>query len=84
MRDGTPNAAQSTWLIAHSGMGHAFDLNLLLAFAPGANVKGVWFDPRKGETLALFSVDVSGKVRFTPPTSGSRQHDWVVIVKVQR
>lgn len=81
MKDQTANG--STWLIAHSGMGFAFTLDLAKAFEPGSTVRGAWLDPRTGKRQAIGQVVISDPIRFEPPTSGSVRDDWVLILEAQ-
>lgn len=63
------------WLLAHSGHGYAFELDL-------AGFQGVarWLDPRSGESSEAGPIQ-GGKQRFVPPSKGGVEHDWVLEVK---
>ncbi|KLT46263.1 hypothetical protein CC85DRAFT_325052 [Cutaneotrichosporon oleaginosum] len=76
-RDGRVDviAAGSQWLIAHSGHGYPFELDL-----SGFRGQARWLDPRSGEWSDAIAVE-GGKQSFTPPSSGNVENDWVLEVK---
>lgn len=39
-----------------------------------------WFDPRTGEAARIGSFDGKGDREFTPPSSGERDHDWILVI----
>lgn len=76
-RDGRVDiiAAGTEWLLAHSGHGYAFELDL-----SGFKGQARWLDPRSGEWSDPVAVD-GGKQSFAPPSKGSVEHNWVLEVK---
>lgn len=77
-RDGRVDVIASEgegWLLAHSGHGYAFELDLA-----GFSGLARWLDPRSGEWSDAGAV-TSGKQRFVPPSKGGVEHDWVLEVK---
>jgi hypothetical protein len=68
----------STTIIAHSGFGAAFELDL--STFKGAQVRGVWLDPRTGKRTELAEIAVGPKVQFKPPSSGGVADDWVLVL----
>jgi hypothetical protein len=45
----------------------------------GSKLNAAWFNPRKGETIKLNSLENKGTQKFTPPGMGYGQ-DWVLIL----
>lgn len=78
VRDPT-GTSEASWVLAHSGMGYGFDLALSKVFTT-SKAKAEWLDPRTGKRQAIGPVDVTDRVAFSPPSSGSVEHDWVLIV----
>lgn len=78
MRD--DKAGKATWVIAHSGMGYDFVLDLAKAFKASIEVKMERLDPRTGERTELGSVAVSSTVHIETPSKGSVKEDWVYIL----
>jgi hypothetical protein len=76
MRD--VSADYSNLLIAHSGSGYAFEIDLEAVFGEHS-VTTAWFDPRTG-TEAPFQL-CPRQTKFTPPSAGSVKHDWVLVVR---
>jgi hypothetical protein len=76
-RDGRVDiiAAGTEWLLAHSGHGHPFELDLT-----GFKGQARWLDPRSGEWSDPVPVE-GGKQPFAPPSKGGVEHDWVLEVK---
>ena len=68
----------STVLIAHSGMGYAFDLDITKAFPGQRSLQMKWLDPRTGE---MSECRESGNEKFVPPSSGSVAEDWVLVIR---
>jgi hypothetical protein len=68
----------STTIIAHSGFGAAFELDL--STFKGAQIKGVWLDPRTGKRTDLAEITAGPKVGFKPPSSGGVTDDWVLVL----
>lgn len=75
MRD--VSADYSNLLVAHSGSGYAFEMDIGAAFGEH-KVTAAWLDPRTGKE-APFEM-CPGQTKFTPPTAGSVKHDWVLLV----
>ena len=69
-----------TWIVAHSGMGHAFELDLSLCFESSSQITARWLDPRTGAWIEANPVE-SCITRFQPPSSGSVKCDWVLEVQ---
>lgn len=81
MRDVQPGSSTSKWVIAHSGMGYGFVLDLVKAFCKESlEVRGEWLDPRTGSKQPIGIVGVDTAVRFDPPSKGSVKEDWVVLL----
>lgn len=77
-RDGRVDVIASEgegWLLAHSGHGYAFELDLT-----GFSGQARWLDPRSGEWNDADPVS-GGNQRFVPPSNGGVEHDWVLEVK---
>jgi hypothetical protein len=73
----------SSWVIAHSGMGYGFALNLTQPFGNEARprrVKMEWLDPRTGTKQVEREIDIGRAVKFEPPSKGSVKDDWVLIL----
>ena len=81
LRDGPPLQSNSTWLIAHSGRGYSFVLDLSKAFSQGTQVRLSWLDPRDGERVDIASTTVAGLSEFEPPSGGTIAQDWVLILQ---
>lgn len=78
MRDVQPGAG-TTWVVAHSGMGHDFVLDLAKAFEVGTELKVERLDPRTGERTNLGSIQAAAKSHFETPSKGGVEDDWVFI-----
>lgn len=68
-------AEKEGWLLAHSGQGYAFELDLA-----GFKGEARWLDPRTGEWTGAGTVE-GGVQRYEPPSSGGVEHDWVLEVR---
>lgn len=68
---------ESTILIAHSGHGESFELDVGKAFG-AKKVDVQWLDPRTGKESSV-EGEISGK--FTPPSRGGLEHDWVLVLR---
>lgn len=77
MRD--EQGGKATWVVAHSGMGYDFVLDLTKAFEAGSTVKVERLDPRTGKRTGLDSVLVGESVAVVTPSKGSVREDWVFI-----
>jgi hypothetical protein len=69
----------TSWVIAHSGMGYDFVLDLTKAFRTGSTVMMERLDPRTGERAKLDGVTATESVWIDTPTKGSVREDWVFI-----
>ncbi|GMK54161.1 hypothetical protein CspeluHIS016_0107470 [Cutaneotrichosporon spelunceum] len=76
-RDGRVDviAAGTQWLLAHSGRGHSFELDLT-----GFSGHARWLDPRNGQWSDPVAVE-GGRQAFVPPSKGGVEHDWVLEVR---
>lgn len=61
----------------YAASGKSFTVNL--GKISGAKLNAAWFNPRKGETIKLNSLENKGTQKFTPPGMGYGQ-DWVLIL----
>lgn len=68
----------STVLIAHSGHGEAFEVDLKKVFGE-KDVKASWLNPRTGVESAVEGGVNGGQ--FSPPTKGGLENDWVLVVR---
>lgn len=66
----------STFVYAYSGMGRPFTLDVAKAFGGTKPATSYWLNPRNG-TKSSISVDSS---EFTPPSSGSIEQDWALVL----
>jgi hypothetical protein len=77
----------------HARAARAEDGSFLLAYLPtgkpmtlrmnvlgGAKVQAWWFDPRRGEAIAVGEYGNTGTVLFTPPREPRRGNDWVLVL----
>lgn len=78
MRDVYGGKSDTTLLIAHSGHGEAFQLDNKKAFGE-KEVSASWLDPRSGVESSVEGGLNDG--RFTPPTRGGLEHDWVLLLR---
>lgn len=69
---------ESTILIAHSGHGEKFELDVKKVFGT-KKVEAWWLDPRTGKECSV-EGDVSSGI-FTPPSRGGLEHDWVLVLR---
>lgn len=69
---------ESTILIAHSGHGEKFELDVKKVFGR-KQVEARWLDPRSGKESSV-EGDVSSGT-FTPPSRGGLEHDWVLVLR---
>lgn len=72
----------SSWVLAHSGMGYGFTLDLSVVFACRPSVSMEWLDPRTGKVVHQGQIVPDKQVTFTPPSGGSVKEDWVLILKL--
>lgn len=70
----------ASWLIAHSGRGYSFALNLKSVFAPRDTLSAEWLNPRTAERSEISAPSPAEAVKFEPPTQGSVASDWVLII----
>ncbi len=42
-----------------------------------------WYDPRTGNSYLGAAIEKSGKMEISPPTSGGKGHDWVLILDAE-
>jgi hypothetical protein len=54
-------------------------MNINTSKLKAAKLRGWWFNPRDGKTIALGEFDNTGSKEFTP-TSVGRGSDWVLIL----
>lgn len=79
MRDFQPSGKRS-WVIAHTGMGYEFTLDLVRAFSEERPIVVERLNPRTGERDRLADVRAEARVPFQTPTKGSVKDDWVFIL----
>lgn len=61
------------WIIAHTGQGYAFSLNI-----PAGTYASAWIDPQTGKKSGAGQVKGGDSVRFEPPSGGDISKDWVL------
>lgn len=84
MRDRGAHSDRSTWLLAHSGRGYAFVLDLTKAFELGSKLSVSWIDPRSGEKRKGegITAEQGETTRFEPPSGGGVKDDWLLEIMV--
>jgi hypothetical protein len=65
------------YLFVYTATGRPFTVTL--GKISGNQVKGYWYDPRKGSTKAIGTFDNTGTREFIPPSKGLGW-DWVLIL----
>jgi len=65
------------YLMVYSTAGKPFTVNM--GKINGKMVKGFWYNPRKGEKIAIDVTANTGLKQFTPPSEGYSQ-DWVLVL----
>jgi hypothetical protein len=65
------------YVFVYSATGRSF--TLILGKTEGKLLNMYWFNPRNGGSTKEPQVKNSGKILFTPPTSGYGQ-DWILIL----
>lgn len=75
--------AQSSWLIAHSGRGHAFTLDLTRAFAADTEVQTAWLDTITGKETYPGVMRVTSSAKFVPAIPNMIDRSAVLVVRTK-
>ncbi|KAJ5836526.1 hypothetical protein N7447_002552 [Penicillium robsamsonii] len=70
----------SNWVTVFAPMGRSFGLNTGILSGRG-DLQAWWFAPNNGSYFPLDQVTRGLNLTFTPPTGGTIDNDWVLLVK---
>lgn len=70
----------SGWLVAHSGRGYEFALDLPRAFEGGEEVAVSWLNTYTGKEVSAGKVRVDTRVAFSPP-EGTGERSAVLVLR---
>ncbi|GFF54690.1 hypothetical protein IFM61392_00856 [Aspergillus lentulus] len=68
------------WVTVYAPMGQTFGLNTRNLSGTG-ELQAWWFIPKNGEYLPLGTIPRSANLSFVPPTGGTIDDDWALLVK---
>ncbi len=78
---------KARWVAVYSPQGYAFGVNLgylagVLRGRSSDRLKWTqkWYSPRNGSFMSECGGSGAGVAMFAPPTSGSVDHDWVLLL----
>jgi len=70
-------ANDGSFLIAYLSVGQP--IQVVMSKISGTDIKAFWYNPREGTSLPAGEYKNTGRVTFTPPSSGI-DHDWVLVL----
>ncbi|KAL2842001.1 hypothetical protein BJX68DRAFT_270941 [Aspergillus pseudodeflectus] len=69
-----------TWVTVYVPMGQTFGLDVR-NLTGASDLQAWWFVPRNGSFLPIDTISRSANLTFVPPTGGTIDDDWVLLLK---